>query len=80
MIEDCTIPAGDLSSWAKRENRDYEEKQKTAVPMINWGALKEEAEEYERQKWADCAPIKKDFYREKEHITNLDPLEVASIR
>lgn len=79
MIEDVTIPAGDLQSWADKENRAYEEKQ-SFTQMIDWGALKEEQVEYERIKWADCPDIKKKFYEEKPHIANLQPHEVEKIR
>ena len=27
MIEDLTIPAGDLRQWAEKENREFEEKE-----------------------------------------------------
>ena len=48
--------------------------------MINWGKLAEEAEAYEKERWADCPDIQKKFYVEKPHIAALTPQEVADIR
>ena len=74
-----TIPAGDLRSWANRENRRYDEQLHTA-PKINWGQLKEQAAEYEKAKWADCPEIIIYFYKESKNIALMDPSEVADIR
>ena len=74
-----TIPAGDLRSWANRENRRYDEQLHTA-PKSNWGQLKEQAAEYEKAKWADCPEIIKYFYKESKNIALMDPSEVADIR
>ena len=79
LIKDLTIPAGDLRSWANRENRRYDEQLHTA-PTINWGQLKEQAAEYEKAKWADCPEIIKYFYKESKNIALMDPSEVADIR
>ena len=79
LIRDLTIPAGDLRSWANRENRRYDEQLHTA-PKINWGQLKEQAAEYEKAKWADCPEIIKYFYKESKNIALMDPSEVADIR
>ena len=79
LIKDLTIPAGDLRSWANRENRIYDEQLHTA-PKINWGQLKEQAAEYEKAKWADCPEIIKYFYKESKNIALMDPSEVADIR
>ena len=79
MIKDLTIPAGDLESWAAKENRNYEEKRANA-PKIDWDQLKQDAERFEVERWADCPEIKKNFYREKKEIANMDPLQVAQIR
>lgn len=79
LIKDLTIPAGDLRSWANRENRRYDEQLHTA-PKINWGQLKEQAAEYEKAKWADCPEIIKYFYKESKNIALMDPSEGADIR
>ena len=79
LIKDLTIPAGDLRSWANRENRRYDEQLPT-TPKINWGQLKEQAAEYEKAKWADCPEIIKYFYKELKNIALMDPSEVADIR
>ena len=79
MIKDLTIPAGDLRSWADRENRRYDD-QLPAAPKINWGQLKEQAAVYEKAKWADCPEIIKLFYKELENMALMDPSEVADIR
>lgn len=79
LIEDCTISAGDIQSWADRENRNFEQKS-MSTPKIDWAMLKKKAETFEKMKWADCPDVKKNFYTEKKIIANMDPLEVAEIR
>lgn len=80
MIEDLTIPAGDFNRWAERENRKAEVQETGKPQKIDWDMLKNNAAAFERERWADCPEIKKNFYRENKQISCMDPLEVADIR
>lgn len=79
LVDDATIIAGDLKSWAEKMNRDHEENA-PITPKINWGKLKERSEQFEKERWANLPQVIKNLYKEQKNISLMDPLEVQEIR
>ncbi|RUS80488.1 hypothetical protein EGW08_011766, partial [Elysia chlorotica] len=52
----------------------------TGRPRVDWNALREKKEAFEKQRFEDLPPIKKDFYIEDDHIANMCLEEVKQIR
>ena len=81
LIEDLTIQNGNMQAWADKCNRNFAASQLATAPVaINWGELKQQAEEYESKKWSDCPDIVKNFYVENNHVALMSEEEVKKIR
>ncbi|KAK3763622.1 hypothetical protein RRG08_057043 [Elysia crispata] len=52
----------------------------TRRPPVDWNALRERKEAFDKQRFEGLPPIKKDFYIEDDHIANMCSEEVKQIR
>ncbi|KFB52376.1 AGAP004351-PA-like protein [Anopheles sinensis] len=48
--------------------------------IIDWAALNKISDEAERERWANCPPLTKKFYREHPDVAKMCPAEVAAFR
>uniref|UniRef100_A0A8D2DQK5 RNA helicase n=1 Tax=Sciurus vulgaris TaxID=55149 RepID=A0A8D2DQK5_SCIVU len=53
---------------------------KQAQPLLDWDQIRAESMEWEKRKWADLPPIKKDFYTESKETSLMSETEVDNWR
>ncbi|XP_048209647.1 probable ATP-dependent RNA helicase DDX43 [Perognathus longimembris pacificus] len=49
-------------------------------PLIDWDQIREDALKWEKKKWADLPPIKKNFYIESETTSSMSQVEIDTWR
>ncbi|XP_014297364.1 probable ATP-dependent RNA helicase DDX43 [Microplitis demolitor] len=64
-----------LSSQPQKQERDVLD-----FGDFDWTSVNEEQKEFERKRWKDLKPLKKNFYNEDPEVANMSPEEVAQIR
>uniref|UniRef100_A0A8C3YC11 RNA helicase n=1 Tax=Catagonus wagneri TaxID=51154 RepID=A0A8C3YC11_9CETA len=66
--------AASQPSVERSSNRDNTVRE--AQPLIDWDQIKAEVVEWEKRKWADLPPIKKNFYVESKAISSMSQVQV----
>ncbi|XP_057575351.1 DEAD box protein 53 [Hippopotamus amphibius kiboko] len=69
------VPSPSVARGSSRENTDKE-----ARPLIDWDQVKAEVLEWEKRKWADLPPIKKNFYIESKATSSLSQVQADTWR
>ncbi|XP_060814264.1 probable ATP-dependent RNA helicase DDX43 [Bombus pascuorum] len=79
-----TEPVQTLENGQKEnEQKENEQKEPDEVPKfldLDWQQISREHDEYQRQKWAKCTPIVKNFYKEDPIIANMTSEQVDAFR
>ncbi|XP_076368120.1 putative ATP-dependent RNA helicase DDX43 isoform X3 [Tachypleus tridentatus] len=81
MIEDLLYQKSQGGHSESRQiNRPECAFQDAEEKIIDWSSIISQSEEYQKKKWKDLPPIKKNFYFEDPDVTCMHPDDVALIR
>ncbi|XP_076763300.1 putative ATP-dependent RNA helicase DDX43 [Xylocopa sonorina] len=72
----------DPSYPGQQSQNEHNGQNKPEIKFINidWTKASKECDEYQKEKWAKCTPIVKNFYKEHPDVANMTKEQVAHIR